>query len=146
MDGVLAKITAALSEHQLMKLDERAIQPFISPEDRRVFATEYWCFDANVPVVVSVMRDETQPTTPFWLPEAGFQKTDIEVKNEEYTYEVWQKTFAPGRVGLGINGFDKHRPHYFVAVGPQHPGDKVELSHFVPADQQVFEMKVGAYI
>lgn len=146
MERILDKLAAAFDAEHLMTLDEAAIQPFITPEDRQVLAEQYWRFDANVPVVVSVMRDEAQTAVPFWLLESGFKKTGLVVKNEEYTYEVWQKSFDAGPVGLGINGFDKHRPHYFVAVGPQHPGDKVVLSHFVPADQQVFEMKAGAYV
>ncbi|MFH0824444.1 MAG: metallophosphoesterase, partial [Pseudomonadota bacterium] len=116
MDRIVARLCAALSPDDLMKLDEAAIQPYITPEDRRVLAGEYWCFDVDVPVIVSVMRDVEQPVAPFWLPEAGFKKTDLRVCNEEFQYEVWQKSFDAGRVGLGINGFDKHRPHYFVAV------------------------------
>ncbi|HPC16717.1 MAG TPA: metallophosphoesterase family protein [Candidatus Hydrogenedentes bacterium] len=145
MNRVLARMGDALTGEQLMKADAAVIAPFITDEDRRVFATEYWRFDANVPVVVSVLRDEKQPVAPFWLEEAGFNKTNLKARNEEYTYEVWQKAFDAGRIGLGINGFDKHRPHYFVVVGPQRPGDKVILTRFFPADQQIFEMKPGSY-
>ena len=145
MDRIVERLTAAMGPDQLMTLDEAALQPFITPEDRRALATEYWCFDVDGPVIVSVMRDVKQPVVPFWLADAGFRKTDLRVRNAEFEYEVWQKRFDAGRVGLGINGFDKHRPHYFVTVGPQQPGTQVHLSGFYPPDQQVFEMRKGAF-
>ena len=146
MDAIVARLYATFDQQKLLQLDERTVEGFVTPEERHVLATKYWCFDVNVPVTVSVMRDAAQAVIPFWLPEAGFKKTDLIVKNEEYTYEVWQKSFDPGRVELGINGFDKHRPHYFVAVGPKQPGAKLELSHFVPADQNVTELREGAFV
>jgi len=146
MDQIVVRLCAALSPDELMKLDQAALQPFITAEDRRALASEYWCFNVDVPVVVSVMRDVKQPGVPFWLAEAGFKKTDLSVRNEEFEYEVWQKDFDAGRVGLGINGFDKHRPHYFVAVGPQTPGTQVHLSGFYPPAQRVLEMRKGAFV
>ena len=118
MDGIVLRMLGALGQEELFQLDESAVQRFITPEDRAALATRYWQFDVNVPVVVSVMRDGKQVETPFWLPAGGFRKTDLKVANEEYEYEVWQKNFGAGRVGLGINGFTKHRPHYFVCLEP----------------------------
>ena len=87
-------------------------------------ATKYWHFDVDVPVVVSVIRNVDQPVTPFWIESAGFKKTDHVVKNEMWSYEVWQKKFPPGRVELGINGFDMHRSVYFVCCRPTAIGCK----------------------
>jgi Purple acid Phosphatase, N-terminal domain/Calcineurin-like phosphoesterase len=145
-DGIISRMLGSLSQEQLLQLDKSAAQRFIAPEDRGVLATQYWHFEANVPVVVSVMRDVKQAELPFWLPAAGFRKTELKVANEEYEYEVWQKRFAAGRVGLGINGFTKHRPHYFVCVAPEPAGAKLKLSHFFPANQQVMEMRQSAFI
>ncbi len=145
-DGIVSRMLGAASQEELFRLDERAVERFVTPADRGVFATQYWHFEANVPVVVSVMRDVKQVEVPFWLPGAGFRRTDLKVANEEYEYEVWQKSFPAGRIGLGINGFTKHRPHYFVCVGPESPTAKLKLSHFFPAGQQVLEMRDGAFI
>ena len=146
IDGIVSRMRAALGEAELLQLNEQAVQKFITTEDRNILATQYWRFEVNVPVVVSVMRDLAQPEVPFWLPAAGFRKTDLTVVNQEYQYEVWQKSFAAGRVGLGINGFTKHRPHYFVSVRPQESSARLELSHFLPAGQDVLEMREGAFI
>ena len=143
---VAARLAGSLDLETLGKLDEAEVLRLLTPEERALFATTYWCFDVNVPVLVSVMRDVEQKTPPYWLSEAGFAKTAMTVKNEEYTYEVWRKEFDAGRVALGINGFDKHRPHYFVAVGPKEPGAALSLTNFVPENQQLAEMKTGATI
>jgi len=145
MDAVVSRLYAKLSPEQLMKLDEPTLESFITPDERRVFATQFWCFDVNVPVVVSVMRDVKQEIVPFWLTERGFKKTDLCVRNEEYEYEVWQKTFDARRVELGVPGFERHRPNYFVSVGPQTASANLELANFFPAGQQVFEFREGAF-
>lgn len=146
MAGIVDRLCATLSEDQLLNFTLEDAQKAVTPEEREVLATQYWSFDVNVPVVVSIMRHVDQQVVPFWLTERGFTKTDMLVKNEEYTYEVWQKSFGAGRVGLGINGFDKHRPHYFVCVGPQDPAATLELANFIPENQQVLEMREGSTI
>lgn len=146
IDGVISRMRTALGEDELLRLDERAVQRFVTTEDRAVLSTQHWHFEASVPVVVSVMRDVQQAEVPFWLTGAGFQKTELTVANEEYQYEVWQKRFDAGRVGLGINGFAKHRPHYFVCVGPARAGDRLVLRDFFPASQEMTEMRQGATI
>ena len=146
IDGIVSRMRAALGEAELLSLDERAVQSFITTEDRKVLATQYWHFEVNVPVVVSVIRDVNQAEVPFWLPAAGFRKTNQRVANEEYQYEVWQQRFGAGRVGLGINGVTQHRPHYFVCVRPQESNAVLKLSHFFPVAQELFEMREGAFI
>ena len=144
MDQIVSRMQRALGQEELLRLDEQAIQRFIMPEDREVLATQYWHFTVNVPVVVSVMRDVQQRELPAWLTSAGFKKTVLQVANGEFQYEVWQKRFEAGRVGLGINGFAKHRPHYFICLRPALADAALELGGFFPADQQVLEMREGA--
>ena len=85
------------------------------------------------------------PVVPFWITERGFKKTGMIVKNEEYTYEVWQKDFDKGKVELGINGFDKHRPVYFISVGAQKKGDDVKVTNVYPSEFPLMTMKQGAF-
>jgi predicted phosphodiesterase len=144
-DAIAARLIAKYTPEQLIKLDPQIIEQEITPEERTIFATQHWSFDVNVPVVVSVIRDTNQPAVPFWLPESGFVKTDLLVRNQKSRYEVWQKKFDAGHVGLGINGFDKHRPHYLVTVGPQKAGDKVEVSNSFPPNQETIPMRKGAF-
>lgn len=144
MDGIVEHMYDALSIDELAEVEYDSLWKFITPDERAVLAAKYWTFEVNVPVVVSVMRHNEQAIVPFWLPEAGFQKTGLTVRNENYEYEVWQKPFEAGRVELGINGFDKHRPHYFVAVGPQRPGTPLRVTNLMPAEYSKGLMGDGA--
>ncbi|HQE81720.1 MAG TPA: metallophosphoesterase family protein [Candidatus Hydrogenedentes bacterium] len=144
MDNVVQRMYDALTLDELANAGYETIWKFITPQERTVLATKYWTFDVNVPVVVSVMRHNEQEVAPFWLAEAGFQKTALAVRNELNVYEVWQKRFEAGRVELGINGFDKHRPHYFVAVGPQRPGTPLRVTNLMPAAYSKSLMCEGA--
>lgn len=146
MDGVVARLFDTLSEGERAALDDDRILSLLSPEEKNSLAKQHVRFKVDIPVVVSVMRDADQPVVPFWLPETGFIKTEMTVVNdEEWVYEVWQKNYEPGWVELGINGFDKHRPHYFVSVGPRNEGDKVEISDLHPSEFSVDWMREGAF-
>lgn len=146
MSAVVTRLYAEKSPEELAALDEETVRGLFTGKDREILANRYWTFDVDVPVVVSVMRDRAQETVPFWLGEGGFKKTDLRVRNSEYQYEVWRKEFPAGRVGLGINGFDKNRPHYFVAVGPQKKGARLKVTPVFPEKQQLLAMKKGATI
>ena len=145
MDRVVERMYDALTIDELAGVDYESVWEFIKPEEREVLAAKYWTFDVDVPVVVSIMRHKEQSIVPFWLPEAGFETTGLTVRNENYEYEVWQKRFDAGRVELGINGFDKHRPHYFVAVGPQRPGTPFHVTNLVPSEYSKSLMYEGAF-
>lgn len=145
MDALVTRIYATMSEEELYALDDAKVQALLTPDERRVLATKHWYFDVDAPVIVSVLRHVEQKVVPFWLEESGFRKTGLTAENlEGWVYEIWQKAFPAGRVELGINGFDKHRPHYLVGVGAQEPGAKVTVSNTHPADQVIEELKPGA--
>lgn len=145
MDQIVTRLYQTMTLEELYGITVEGARELLTPEEREVLATRHWFFDVNVPVVVSVMRSTGQEKVPYWLPERGFTRTDLIVKNkEDWTYEVWQKSFPRGTVGLGINGFDNHLPHYFVAVRPENPNDKLTMSNFHPVDQTVLPMEVGS--
>jgi hypothetical protein len=147
MDGIVTRFYAGLDQDALSSLTHEKVLGLITDEERAVLATRYWYFDVNVPVVVSVVRNVDQPVVPFWFEETGFEKTDLVVKNTEtWAFEVWRKKFDAGRVELGVNGFDMHRTVYFVCVGSQTPGTKVEIANLFPASEAVIEMKKGAWM
>lgn len=145
MDHAVSRIYETMDQASRLTLTEDSVRALFDPEERNILATAYWHFDTNVPVIVSVMHHGGQATPPFWLSEAGFQKTTMQVKNEFYTYDVWQKPFDAGTVGLGINGFDRHRSVYFVSVGPQEPGANLEITALYPKEA-VGTMEIGAML
>jgi hypothetical protein len=146
MDNIVTRIYATLERDELAVIGAETMDRIVTDGERQVLATKYWHFDVNVPVTVSVMRHNEQQITPFWLSDSGFQKTKLTVQNEHYLYEVWQRNFEAGRVELGINGFDRHRPHYFVAVGPRSSESQLEVTNFFPAKQTISTMRAGSLI
>ena len=145
ISDVVTKLYEEKTPEGLQKLTNDDILNILSEEQRNVLATKYWMFDVNVPVYVYVIRDTSQQVVPFWIEKSGFSKTDLTVKNEHNTYDVWRKKFPAGRVELGINGFDDHRPTYFISVSPVNKNDKPELTNFTPEGQVVEKMEVGAF-
>lgn len=146
MDAVVTRMYSTLSEDERARLDDAAVLSFLTESERKILASQYWHFDVNVPVDVYVMRHEEQAALPFWFAESGFEKTAMTVRNENYRYEIWRKRFDAGPVQLGINGFDMHRPHYFVAVAPADKGAALTLSNIVPNGQTMLEMRNGVMI
>lgn len=145
MDALLTRIYDSHSLDELYELDYDDVHAMLTPREREVLATQHLTFTVDVPVVVSVLRDRDQAVVPYWLPEAGFQKTDMTATNmQNWVYEVWQKEFPAGRVELGINGFDYHRPHYLVSVGAQAPGQAVAISNVMPEGQRIVTTEPGA--
>ncbi len=145
ISSVVTRLYQSCSEEELAKLDEAAILEMLSPEERQILSTRYWTFDVDKPARISILRDTAQAVVPFWLTESGFEKTDKTVTNMEgWVYEVWQKTFPAGHVGLGINGFDIHRPHYLVAVGGVAADNPPEIRNLYPAGFSIVELAPGA--
>jgi acid phosphatase type 7 len=145
MDSKISYLYKTMDPKALMSLDYDRVFSMFSEDEKEILATRHWTFDANVPVIVSVIRSTEQKIVPFWLPAKGFIKTAMVMKNEQTTYEVWQKPFKKGFIGLGINGFENYSLHYLVSVVPQKSGDQVVLSNFFPANQFVSILDNGAF-
>ncbi len=145
MDNLVTRLYQTLSPEQLDTIGSSWIIHNLSLDEKLVLATRYWYFQVNTPVTVSLMRDMDQVDIPFWLGTSGFIKTDMVVRNKHSTYEVWQKDFRTGWVELGINGFDKHRPVYFISVAPQDRDITLDITKVFPEDQYLDTMKAGAF-
>ena len=145
MDRIVTRMYAEWDSETLDTLSHEFIEQSLRPLEKESLATQYWKFQVNVPVTVSLMRDKAQKKIPFWLESSGFRRTPMEVKNEIYTYEVWQKNFDSGKVELGINGFGKHRPVYFLALAPQKPSDELTVSPVFPQEQHIEKFREGAF-
>lgn len=146
MDNTIEQLYNSFDFKQLSKLDNESVMAIFSPAEREALATQHWCFDVNTPVVVSVMVSEKLKVVPFWLTEKGFRKTNLTMKNEQTIYDVWQKSFDAGRVGLGIDSFDQDLGmHYFVSVTPENKNDELTLSNFFPEKQFVGVLDNGAF-
>ena len=146
MDNVVTRLYKEVSATKFSEIDDDFVLKFLQPAERTAFATQYQYFTVNVPVRVSLMRHVDQKVVPFWLSESGFVKKNLRVKNETgYEYEVWQREYPAGKIELGINGFDKHRPVYFVTVRALDPSRQLEITEIFPSQYEVATMKKGAF-
>lgn len=145
MDAVIARVYEQVPAGRYDSIDDDFMLNFLTADEKYILATRYQYFTVNVPVVVSVMRHQEQETIPFWLKDAGFRKTGETVRSESYVYDVWQKKFEAGKVELGINGFDKHRPVYFVAVAPVKTDDQLVIADPYPEQYNITSMEIGAF-
>jgi hypothetical protein len=145
MDGVVTRLYKNLDAAQLDTISEAYLMNFLTTEELHTLATKYMTFEVNVPVTVSLMRDSAQKVMPFWIAKSGFKKTTMLVKNENYSYEVWEKDFDKGEVALGINGFDKNRPVYFISVSPKQKENDLTISKVYPSEYPLMTMKKGAF-
>jgi predicted phosphodiesterase len=145
VDGAVTRLYEKLTASELDTISESYIRQFLTVEEKDVLAKNFWKFSVNVPSTVSIMRDTAQKIIPFWIEERGFKKTAMFVKSESYTYEVWQKDFDKGEIGLGINGFDKHRPVYFISVAPQDSKDSLQVTDVYPGEFNLSVLKKGAF-
>jgi len=146
MDSVVSRLYKNVPSTRLNEIDDPFVLGFLTPEEKASLASRYQYFKVNVPVTVSLMLDKDQKVVPFWLAPAGFVKTEMVVRNDVSTYEVWQKDFEAGWVSLGVNGFDKHRPVYFVALAPRRSSDVLEVSDYFPTDFHPDTLHVGSFI
>ena len=145
IDEVITELYQTKSVQELASLTHEEVMDLFSEDELQVLSNRYWMFDVNVPVVVSVMRSSSQEIVPFWLTERGFDKTDKVLRNRQVDYEIWQKSFDAGRVGLGVNGFENYGLHYFVSVGAQNENEELVLNNFHPENQYVGAMEDGAF-
>lgn len=145
MDRVITDLYKTKNASELMGLDYQKVMSLFSKEELKVLSNRHWMFEVNVPVNVSVMVSSKQKIVPFWLNENGFTKSSLTMKNKQTTYDIWQKSFGAGTIGLGINGFeDGLALHYFVAVAPQHKNEQLKLNHFFPVNQIIGTLQDGA--
>ncbi len=145
MDEVITRLYKEVPPEKYNTIDDEFMLSFLSKEEKEVLATKYQYFKVNVPVTVSLMRNDKQPILPFWLKDSGFKKIDGKVVNMVNEYEIWQKDFEPGWVNLGINGFDMHRAVYFISVGPKNAGDKLKITDRYPEKYNITTMGKGAF-
>lgn len=145
MDGIVTRLYETIPADSLNLLTEEFLLGYLSEKEKSVMSTQYWVMEVNLPVRISLMRHIDQKVVPFWLSDSGFEKTDLLVKNELNTYEVWQKEEHSGKLNLGINGLDKHRPVYFISLAPLEKSSKLEVKPIFPANQHFETFQPGAF-
>ena len=105
--------------------------------------SEHIHLKVNVPVVVSIIRDRSLKSQPFWIRENGWALTGLVLKIKDVEVDVWQKSFPAGDIGLGVNSLGTDGVHYIPLLNPQHEGDVIEVSEIYPGQVKAAILKDG---
>lgn len=146
MASIVERMRATHSPEALKALTAEDIVALLTDEERKTLASEYWSFNVDKAVTVYIMRHEKQRELPYWLQDQNFKKTDHTVGVNDETYEVWEKAFDPGVIGLGVNGFERQGDHYFVGVVPKKKGETVNITDMYPGRHRTTKFKKRAVV
>lgn len=132
---------------KIVTMDLEDVIDALTEEEKDILGSNYLSFRVNVPVMVSVFREVRLGEDPFWLDRREFEKTDLKAKVDGREFDVWEKTFPAGRVGLGVNSLTGHGEHYFVGIQPEDGEAKVEITEIYPGQHKtgVLEKKAQPY-
>jgi hypothetical protein len=142
--GVVERLRQTRKPAELRALTLSQVENFLTAEEREVLGSEHLSFRVNVPVTVSVIRYAKSGEEPFWLKGRGFQPTTLRLKvGDDVEFDVWQKDFPAGWVGLGVNSLTGGGSHYFVAIAATNSARKLEISELYPGSLRLGTLTVG---
>jgi len=141
--GVIERMKREMTTNELSSLTPQKVESFLTTQERAILATEHITFRVNMPVRVSVVRDVKLGDEPFWLRQRGFARTAVMVKEGSNTYDVWQKDFAAGWIGLGIHSLTGSGNHYFILLSPKTPDEKIKLTDLYPGQLRTTDFRAG---
>jgi hypothetical protein len=141
--GITDRLRATLSESEFRGLNRDSAERLLTRDERRILGSAHIHFEVNQPVLVTVFRDRSLETDPFWLRNGRWELIDQTVKVGGTTFDLWQKEFRRGEVGLGINSLGGGGRHYFVSLAPR-GREALEVSNLYPGQLEFTNPAVGA--
>ncbi|NUM56727.1 MAG: metallophosphoesterase family protein [Candidatus Hydrogenedentes bacterium] len=144
--GVVERMKDTMSIEALRALTVETAAAVLTDDEKHVLATEHLSFDVNVPVDVYVVRDARLGKDPYWLASEGFEQTGLRLKVDDEEFDAWRKSFAAGRVGLGVSSLSGGGDHYFVVLKPKEAGAAIELTNIYPGRHTVGVLTNGAQV
>lgn len=130
--GIATRLKEKFKEEELKALKAYDIYKILTDREKLVLGSQHITFKVNVPVKVSIIRDRSIGSEPFWMRDRGFDLTGILMNVGRNQFDVWEKEFEAGVIGLGVNSFGRGR-HYIVTMSPVNDGDRIQVSSLYPA-------------
>ncbi len=141
--SIIERMRTDLAAPELLQMTPEDALAFLTDDEKEILGSEHITFRSNVPIIVSVFRDVTQGEIPFWLEARGFARVPGVVKVEDETFEVWEREFEAGEIGLGVNSLSGAGDHYFVSIVPVNAGDSVEITDIYPGQHTLGVLQKG---
>ncbi|WP_220369772.1 metallophosphoesterase [Paludisphaera rhizosphaerae] len=119
LDAVGVRLGAVKSEHELTAAVTRQSQllSWLKHSEREALGRNAVRFRSDAPTIVAVACPAK--SAPFWLSDQGFRRSGRSIQVDGLSWEVHERTFTAGWVGLGVNGLDRTSDdHYAAFVRP----------------------------
>jgi acid phosphatase type 7 len=129
--GIAERLRGQLDEAGLGTLTPYEVEQKLTAEERHILGTGHIQFQVDVPVLVTILRNRSFKSEPFWLRES-FALSGLILRVSDQEFDVWQKPFPAGPVGLGINSLAGGGLHYLVLVAPQARGADLHITELYP--------------
>jgi hypothetical protein len=100
--AILNRMKRELTQKELRNLTVARAESFLNAQEREILGACHVSFVVNVPVTVFIIRPAALKDQPFWLKERQFQLTSFKAKVDQDEFDVWQKEFDAGWIGLGV--------------------------------------------
>jgi 3',5'-cyclic AMP phosphodiesterase CpdA len=129
---IIKRMQRELPLEQLVALNTQKAEAFLTAEEREALGSAHIRFRVNVPVTVTVLRDMSLGSEPFWLRERGFSTNGLKFQFARRDFDAWEKTFPAGEIGLGIHNLTGSGNHYLVLLRAQRGSDTVKVTDLYP--------------
>lgn len=119
LDAVGVRLGAVKSERELTAAVTRESQllAWLKPAERDALGRNAVRFRVDSPSIVSIACPAK--SQPFWLADQEFRPTGQTLQVDGRPWEIHERTFPAGWVGLGVNGLDRTADdHYTAFVRP----------------------------
>ncbi|MBI1321520.1 MAG: hypothetical protein GC168_21585 [Candidatus Hydrogenedens sp.] len=146
MSGIIERLKTTEKPEDLTRLRVRHVVDVLTHDERAAMGRNYWHFEVNAPVVVTVLVSQKQRDLPFWLEEQGYTKQAYTLDADENTFDAWEMQFDAGAIGLGFSALDGFEPHYLVALRAQEAGAEVKIAEMYPKRHTVGKLTAGAFM
>lgn len=140
---VIERLRTTRPAAELLSLTVPQVEALLTAEERAILSTEHVRFLVNVPVIVTVVRDMSLGAEPFWLPERGFKTNGMVISLGNVKFDLWEKPFEAGEIGLGVHNLSGKGVHYLVLLRPQSPGTELKVTDIYPGHLRTARFAAG---
>jgi acid phosphatase type 7 len=143
VSGMLERLRRTATHEEIRSLTASNVWSRLTVLEKDVLSSDHVRFSVDTEVKVSVVKDSRQGAEPYWLEERGFKKSSVVFTNEGVGFEVWEKQFSAGKVGLGVNSVSGGGEHYFVCVSPKQANADLRISLSYPGQLRKTRVTAG---
>jgi acid phosphatase type 7 len=144
--AIIERLRKSGRAEEAMRWKAAEAEHFLTSQEREILANEHIRFTVDQPVRVFVVRGKDPAEELFWLESRGFAKSDLSWTEEKVKLTTWQRDFAAGEIGLGVNSLTGGGTHYSVILQPLQPGAAVRVSDLYPGRLRATTLKNGSAI